>query len=371
MANWKYYDTRWWVYLTVTKSIMAKIKFDKIGISAVAACVPKNISSNYKMGDIMNEDELNKTIESIGIVEKRFSDDNICASDLCVKAAEKLIEDNNIDKSSIDMLLFVSQTPDFKIPGTAPIIQDKLALSKDTACLDLSIGCSGYVYGLSTAFSYASSEGISRVLLLVGDTFSKIVNPKDKVNAPLYGDAGTATLIEKGNYHTSYFNMFADGSGYNSILVPGGQCRIPFTKNSLIEKVESDNSIRSQNDLFMNGMDVFNFSLKVVPNSINQMLSIVNKKLDEIDILLLHQANKFMTNFITKRLKYNKGIVPYCLEKYGNTSSPSIPLTISSELSNFTIKNKKVIMCGFGAGLSWGTFYFEFNDCNISDVIEF
>lgn len=351
---------------------MAKINFSGIGISAVAACVPKRISSNYSMSHLMSDDEIKKMVDSIGIKEKRFADNEVCASDLCLKAAEKLFEDNDhIDRDSIDMLLFVSQTPDYKIPGTAPLLQNKLNLPKDTACLDLSIGCSGYVYGLSTAFSYAASQGINRVLLLVGDTFSKIVNPGDKVNAPLYGDAGTATLIEKGDFSKSYFNLFADGSGFESIIVPAGQCRIPFSKKTLAERTDNDYSVRSQNELFMNGMDVFNFSLRAVPDSINKMLLQAKISIEDIDIIVLHQANRFMTDFLIKRLKYNTGLVPYCLEKFGNTSSPSIPLTISSELSDNKIENKKVIMCGFGAGLSWGTFYAEFGKCNISKIINY
>lgn len=350
---------------------MAKITYNGIGISAVAACVPKNISSNYNLDHIMSKEEIEKTVDSIGIKEKRFVDDNVCASDLCYKAAEKLFQDNDVEKESIDMLLFISQTPDYKIPGTAPILQERLGLSKDTACIDLSLGCSGYIYGLSTAFAYASTEGINRVLLLVGDTFSKIVNPLDKVNAPLYGDAGTATLIEKGDFTKSYFNLFADGSGSEAIIIPAGQSRIPATIDNLLEYKQKDGSVRSQNELFMDGMDVFNFSLRAVPNSIKEILSFSNKSLDEIDIIVLHQANRFMTDFLIKRLKYNTGLVPYCLEKYGNTSSPSIPLTISSELSGQMIDNKRVIMCGFGAGLSWGAFYYEFQRCNVSEVVEY
>lgn len=350
---------------------MAKITYKGVGITAVSACVPKNISSNYNLGYMMPSEEIEKTVNSIGIKEKRFVDNNVCASDLCYKAAEKLFEDNNIERESIDMLLFLSQTPDYKIPATAPILQHRLGLSESTACLDLSLGCSGYIYGLSTAFAYASTDGINRVLLLVGDTFSKIVNPMDRVNAPLYGDAGTATLIEKGDFTESYFNLFADGSGFDAVILPSGQCRIPTTRDNLIENKYDDGSVRSQNELSMNGMDVFNFSLKAVPSSIRHLLAFSNKALVEIDLIILHQANKFMTDFLIKRLKYTNGRVPYCLEKYGNTSSPSIPLTISSELYGDTIDKKKAVMCGFGAGLSWGAFYYEFNRCKVSEVIEY
>lgn len=350
---------------------MAKLTFNGVGITAIAACVPKNVSSNYNMEHLMPREEIEKTVNSIGIKEKRFVDKNVCTSDLCFKAAEKLFEDNNIERSSIDMLLFLSQTPDYKIPATSPSLQHRLGLPESTACLDLSLGCSGYVYALSTAFAYASGEGINRVLLLVGDTFSKIVNPLDKVNGPLYGDAGTATLIEKGDFTKSYFCLFADGSGSDAVIIPSGQCRIPATSENILEAVQEDGSVRSENELFMNGMDVFNFSLKVVPKSIKEIVAFSNSTLDDIDYIVLHQANRYMTDFLIKRIKYTGGQVPYCMDKYGNTSSPSIPLTISSEMAGVSLENKKVVMCGFGAGLSWGAIYYEFSKCKVSEVIEY
>lgn len=350
---------------------MAIITFNNVGIKAVSACVPKNVSSNYDLDRLIPKEEIEKTVNTIGIKEKRFVTSDVCASDLCFKAAEKLFKDNNIDKNSIDMLLFLSQTPDYKIPATAPLLQHRLGLPQSTAAMDLSLGCSGYIYGLSTAFAYASTEGINRILLLVGDTFSKIVNPLDKVNAPLYGDAGTATLIEKGNYAKSYFSLYADGSGSEAVIIPSGQCRVPSSCENLNEKTDQDGSIRSKNQLFMDGMDVFNFSIKTVPKSIKEIVAISGHSLEEIDYIVLHQANRFMTDFLIKRIKYTTGEVPYCLEKYGNTSSPSIPLTICSELPNQLQESKKVIMCGFGAGLSWGSIYYEFKECHVSEVIEY
>ena len=349
---------------------MAFLKFENIGISAIAACVPPKKVYNKDLGYLIPEDEIDKTINSIGIHEKRFVDDNVCASDLCYKAAEKLICDNNIDRASIDMLLFLSQTSDFKIPATSPILQERLGLSKETACLDLNLGCSGYVYALSTAFAYASSSGINRVLLLVGETFSKITSPYDKVNAPLYGDAGTATLIEKGDYKTSYFDLYTDGSGAEDVMIKAGGCRVPSSiENLIIEEQESGNK-RSYNQIFMDGMNVFNFALKVVPKSIKSIAEKIEIPLDTLDYLIFHQANKFMTDFFVKKLKFSPDKVPYCIDRFGNTSSSSIPLTIASELSGIQ-KNKSVIMCGFGAGLSWGTVYILFEDCKISQLIDY
>ena len=349
---------------------MANIKFKNVKISAITACVPKNVSKNSDLGYLIPEEEIEKTINSIGIKEKRFVDEDTTASDLCFKAAEKLIEDNGIDRNSIDMVLFLSQLPDYKIPATAPILQHRLGLPTTTAALDLSLGCSGWVYALSTAMAYASMPGINRVLLLDGETFSKFVNKMDKVDAPLYGDAGTATLVEKtDDDFESVFNLYSDGSGEDSVKIKAGGGRVKTTEENLKEHTEKDGSILSDNEVFMNGMEVFNFVMRTVPRSIKDICSSQNLELASVGHLILHQANKFMTDFVAKRIKYPLERVPYCLDKYGNTSSPSIPLTISSELAGQELTD--AIVSGFGAGLSWATAYISLKGCKVSPVIEY
>ena len=349
---------------------MANIKYKNVKVSAVAACVPKNISYNKDLGYLIPEEEIEKTINSIGIKEKRFVDAEVTASDLCFKAAEKLIEDNNIDRGSIDMVLFLSQLPDYRIPATAPILQHRFGLPKTTAAMDLSLGCSGYVYALSAAMAYASMEGVNRVLLLVGETFSKFVNKMDKVDAPLYGDAGTATLIDKcDDNREAWFGLYSDGAGENSVKIKAGGGRNKTTVENLKEHTEKDGSILSDNDVYMNGMEVFNFVMSVVAKSIKDVCTVSGKDLQNIDYLVLHQANKFMTDFIAKRLKFPLDKVPYCLDRFGNTSSPSIPLTLSSELAGREIKD--IVISGFGAGLSWGTAYLSLDGCKISELIEY
>lgn len=349
---------------------MAYFSFKKIGIKAISACVPKNISLNSDLNHILPPDEIDKTINTIGIKEKRFVDDNTCSSDLCFKAAEKLLKDNNIEKESIDILLFLSQTPDYKIPATAPILQHRLGLPETTAAFDLSLGCSGYVYALSTAFAYASIPNIRKVLLLVGETFSKITSEYDKVNFPLYGDAGTATLVEKGDYSETFFELFSDGAGSDAVIIPAGGCRNPTSSINIIIEEKEDGNKRSDHQIFMNGMDVFNFALRRVPKGITNLLAKADKTLNSIDYIVFHQANKFMTDFFVKKLKYNPERVPYCIDKYGNTSSSSIPLTIVSELKDPINSNRiNTLMAGFGAGLSWGTVYYEFRNCYISEII--
>ena len=349
---------------------MALIRFKGVSIKAISACVPGNVSKNSELGYLIPEEEKEKTINSIGIREKRYVDADVTASDLCFKAAEKLIEDNHIDRSSIDLILFLSQLPDYKIPATAPILQHRLGLPTTAAALDLSLGCSGWVYALSTAMAYASMDGIDRVLLLVGETFSKFVNRMDKVDAPLYGDAGTATLVEKsGDGFESAFALYSDGSGEDAVKIKAGGGRLKTTVDNLKEHTEADGSILSDNEVYMDGMAVFNFVMRAVPRSIKDLCAAQNLELASVGHLILHQANKFMTDFVAKRIKYPLERVPYCLDKYGNTSSPSIPLTISSELCNQPLSD--AIVSGFGAGLSWATAHISLRDCNVSSVIEY
>jgi 3-oxoacyl-[acyl-carrier-protein] synthase-3 len=348
---------------------MAYIKYNNVTISAISACVPSKIVSNYDLGYLIPQEEIDKTVNAIGIREKRCADKDVCSSDLCYKAAEKLFIDNNIDRDTIDMLLFLSQLPDYKIPATSPVLQARLGLLKKTASFDLSLGCSGYVYALATAMAFASQEGINRILLLVGETFSKFVNRMDKVNAPLYGDAGTATLIEKKDGSKAFFSLCSDGAGKDAVMIKAGEARFPNSAETLIPHEAEDGNIRADSELFMDGMDVFNFALTVVPKSIKEICEIANTDLNKVEYLVLHQANKFMTDFIVKRLKFPLEKVPYCLDRYGNTSSASIPLTIASELAGKNVDN--IIMCGFGAGLSWGSVHVSLKECNISPIVEY
>jgi 3-oxoacyl-[acyl-carrier-protein] synthase-3 len=350
---------------------MAFIRFHNAGISAVSSCVPKKIYHNSELGYLIPQDKVEKTIKSIGIVERRIADEDVCASDLCCKAAEQLLGDNGLSKDGIDVLLFMSQTSDYRIPATSPIIQHRLGLSKDTCCIDLTLGCSGYVFALSTAFAYASMEGVNRVLLLDGETFSKIVNRRDRVDWPLYGDGGTATLVEKGDFGESCFLLKSDGSGQDAVRILGGGMRNGISPQSLVEKKDVDGCIRNDLEVFMDGMAVFDFAMGNVPRSIRDLAEAANFSLDSIDWLVFHQANKFMTDFFVRDLKISPEKVPYCIQKYGNTSSASIPLTISSELPGKIKRGDRMVISGFGAGLSWGAASMTMGNCAVSPVIEY
>ena len=347
------------------------LKYDGIGIGAMAACVPSQIEYNRELSYFMTEEEIQKAIQNIGIEERRVAAKEVCTSDLCFKAAEQLLNDNAIDRNTIDALLFVSHTSDYLHPATAPILQHRLGLSKDTISFDIHLACSGYVYGLSTAYAYASQPGINRVLLLVGETMSKIVSRYDKVNTPLFGDAGTATLIEKGDYGKSVFSLHSDGGGYEVMMVPDGGFRNPTTSESLVEEIDDNGDHRTRQQFRMDGMAVFNFGMSEEPRDIKNLLAEAGLDLAELDLLIYHQANKFTTDFFTKWLKFDKAKTPYSIRKFGNTSSASIPLTIVSELKNGYPERKNVILSGFGAGLSWGSVLLDLRKCIISELIEY
>jgi len=349
---------------------MATINFQGVGIKAMSACVPPGVVDNRDLGYLIPEEEINKTINNIGIEQRRIADADVTASDLCYKAARQLMDDNGIDPASIDVLLFMSQTPDYRIPATSCLLQHRLGLPRETMCFDISLGCSGYLYALSTAFAYASMQGINRVLLLDGETFSKIVNRRDKVDWPLYGDAGTATLVEKGDYGTSTFMLNTDGSGEDVLKVHAGM-RHPITADSCVEREREDGNIRTELEVFMDGMDVFNFAISKVPKSIKLLLQQTNRTIDDVDYLIFHQANRFMMDFFVKKLKISPEHVPYCIGKYGNTSSASVPLTIVSELAGKLDGEHTVVMSAFGAGLSWGSAMVAMRDCKISPVFDY
>lgn len=352
---------------------MTMISYKGVGIKAISACVPPKIMDNKDLGYLIPEEDIQKVINNIGINQRRYAETDVCASDLCFKAAQKLMKDNQIDPLTIDGLIFISQTSDYKVPHTSSGLQHRLGLKEASFAFDVNLACSGYVYGLSIAYSFASQIGVNRVLLLVGETLSKIISQKDKVTVPLFGDAGTATLIEKGNYTDSCFSLNSDGSGEDIIKIPYGGARNPSSTIGFKEKSDEDGNTTTGEHIRMAGMEVFNFGIKVVPGDINKLLAFCGKSKEDIGVMVFHQANRFMTNFFAKRLKLPDEKTPYSMDKYGNTSSASIPLTIVSEMVDpENYKNREcVIMSGFGAGLSWGTAMVSLVDTNISELIEF
>ncbi|MCV9926876.1 ketoacyl-ACP synthase III [Flavobacterium sp. LS1R49] len=350
---------------------MATFSVNDIAIKGISCCVPKNMERNIDL-DILTSEEIQKFIDVTGVEERRIATKEICTSDLCCEAAEKLIKDLNWQKEEIEILVFVSQTADYILPVSAAILQDRLGLSTNCIAFDVPLGCSGYVYGMSIVASMMKTTGIKKGLLLAGDTISKIVSKNDKSTLPLFGDAGSATALELTiDSSELVFELGSDGSGYKTIIIPDGGSRNRINQDSLKIKKIDEGISRSSCDLVLDGMDVFSFGISQGPKTVNRLIEKFEIDKDKIDYFVFHQANMMMNKMIIKKLKLPVEKVPFSLRDFGNTSSATIPLTIVSELKEKILnKPTSILMCGFGVGLSWGTMLAK--DCKIDclDLIE-
>jgi len=350
---------------------MALFSIPHIKLSGISACVPKRSESNIDY-DWISEQERALLIKTTGIENRRIAATNLTTSDFCYAAAEKLIDELKWRKEEIEIIIFVSQSPDYLLPATAIILQDRLNLPKTALAFDISLGCSGFIYGLSTIASLMTNAKIKKGLLLTGDVSSSSLNRKDKSTYPLFGDAGTATALEYDkNAAPMFFNLQSDGAGYKTIIITDGGTRQQLTPESYIDVEIEKGIVRSRKNLVLDGLEVFNFSLREVGPNIKELLDSNSTDIEDYDYFVFHQANKLMNETIRKKLKIEPEKVPYSLNKYGNTSSASIPLTIVSELSE-KIKNSTThfLMSGFGVGLSWGSATLKTSNLVCPPVIE-
>jgi 3-oxoacyl-[acyl-carrier-protein] synthase-3 len=346
---------------------MAVFSVNNIAIKGISCCVPKQTERNIDL-DILTQEEVRKFIDVTGVEERRIAAGEVCTSDLCCEAAEKLIKELNWQKEEIEILVFVSQTSDYILPISAAILQDRLGLSTNCIAFDVPLGCSGYVYGLSILSGMMQTTGIKKGLLLAGDTISKIISKTDKSTLPLFGDAGSATALEFDPNAQLSFDLGSDGSGYKTIIVPDGGSRNRINSDSLKVQTIEKGIERSACDLVLDGMDVFSFGITQGPKTVNKLIEAFEIDKDQVDYYVFHQANMMMNKMIAKKLKLPVEKVPYSLKKFGNTSSATIPLTIVSEIKEAVLsKPSNIIMCGFGVGLSWGTMFAK--DCKI-DCLE-
>ncbi|GAB4250847.1 MAG: ketoacyl-ACP synthase III [Vicingaceae bacterium] len=351
---------------------MPLFKTNNIKISGLAAAVPKTIYSN-KDYDWVPENERDLLIKTIGVQERRIAAKGTATSDLCFEAAEKLIAALNWEKESIQLLIFVSQTFDYQIPSTAIILQDRLKLPKSTIAFDINLGCSGYVYGLSVVSSLMNTTGIKKALFLAGDVSTLNASYKDKSAFPLFGDAGTATALElDDNAQPMFFNLNSDGSGFDAIYVKDGGMRNFICDKSFEVKKYGEGIYRNDIQIALNGIEVFNFGLKEVKPNVIDLLNYAGKTIDDIDYFVFHQANKLMNETIRKKIKIPPEKFPYSIEKYGNTSSASIPLTMLYKIKNELEENElDLVLSGFGVGLSWGTVFLKTNKVKCLPIIEY
>lgn len=351
---------------------MAFLDFENVRIAGIAAGVPVNIADNlHPSADdtVSSEYTPEDFVKTTGVKERRVSN-VLTTSDLCYAASEKLIADIGWDKKDIEAIIFISQTPDYILPASACLLQDRLGLSKECYAADLSLGCSGWVYGLSYGASLLSAGNIRKALVMCGDAktrFEKEIHHRN----PLFGSAGTVTALEYKEGATGMqFHMGTDGSGFDAIITPDGGSRYPVSISSFDSvKFEGKETYRLQ--ARMKGMDVFSFGITTAPKSVKSLADHFGFDYQQTDWFVFHQANMKMNNMIVKKLKIDPQKVPSSMYHFGNTNGGSIPMTIVAELRG-KVENKpsSFICCSFGVGLSWATVAFKTDEIVISELVE-
>ncbi len=349
---------------------MAYAQLNHVRIAGLTSCVPSRIVSNLDCEpDKLQERE--RLVRNIGIQTRRVCEAGVVFSDLALVAAEQLIAGLQWDKADIDALIVVTQSPDYPIPATAIILQDKLGLPHSTLAFDINLGCSGYAYGLFSLGSMLSAQGIKRGIVLVGDKSS---NPLSLDNGllSLFGDAATATALEfDQSAAPMYFNMGSDGSGHRAIIIEAGGQRVPIQPHHLERLPGADGIARKGTDVILDGPSILNFSIREVPPSINALVTASPFSLDDIDYFVFHQANRMINETIRKKLGLSADKVPMSLQDFGNTSSASIPVTITSQLQAVLKQgSKRLLLSGFGVGLSWASCIVEIDGAYLPELIE-
>lgn len=326
-------------------------------IVAIATHVPETILSNAELADLYPEWPADKILDKTGIVERHIAGPDETALDLGVAAAEKLFERSGIERSDVDFLIFCTQAPDYVLPTSACIMQDRLQLGTGVGALDINLGCSGFVYGLSLAAGLIAGGMASTILLVTADTYSKYINARDKSVRTLFGDGAAATLIKRnGPGDTGSIGPFefgTDGSGAHQLIVEGGGFRTPRSKETAEEVVDKSGNVRSRDNLYMNGGAVLNFTLKRVPEVVARLTDKAGLPIEAFDSVILHQANKFMLDSLQKKLGLNDDRVPRRYADIGNTVSSTIPFVLEEMAEQSRFPSGRHMLVGFGVGLSW------------------
>lgn len=352
---------------------MAFLKVENVAIRGISACVPPHIEENKDI-PFYAPGEAESVIAATGIERRHIAGPNICVSDLCTQAAEKLIAELGWEKESIDVLALCTQTADYRNHPTSFLVHECLGLPESTMCVDYFHGCPGWVTSLGGVSSLITKSGIKRVLLLVGDTVSKDQNKASHESYPLFGDCCTATALE---YCESappmFFNFGTFSDGGKALILTQGGYRHPYTHETLEIELQRRAGTMPQGECDdMDGMDVFSFAITKVPKLLKKLCAEFNVELESIDHLVLHQANKLIVDAIAKRMKMPTEKVPLGLREFGNTTSASIPLTIVSECCNeYRNRHQKSLVCGFGTGLSVAAAYIETDSIICPEVITY
>lgn len=348
---------------------MAIFSFDNISITGISTAVPKKTRNINDYGHKYGQDAAEKFENMTGIKQVHISEKYQTVSDFGYCAAKELLKHKSINPETIGLLVFAAHSSDYRRPATACVLHKRLSLSKNCAAFDISLGCSAFVYALQTAASMMISSDICKALIITGETVSKMANPEDKSVSMLFGDAGSAILLEKTPGESIKGTLHTDGAGYKAIIAPAGGFRNP---DADITDFEFEGGIkRNLYNIWMDGTSVFSFTISDVPKSIKVYLEKENKTVEDYDYFIMHQANQFIHKQLAKKLKIPIEKMPLSLDRYGNTSAAAIPLTICDAFGkDSSHRNLHLLSSGFGVGLSWGIADFFVNTDDILPIFE-
>ena len=330
----------------------------RAALTAIKSFLPEDKLTNEQLAEQFGDWHAGQILSKTGVAVRGLAGPDECASDLGVKAAQKLFESGACSPDEIDFLIFCTQSPDYFTPTTACVMQNALGLSTSCGAIDINQGCSGYIYGLALAKSLVEAGTARNVLLITADTYMKFINRRDRSLLTLFGDGAAATLIRAVESERELIGPFvlgSDGRGANQIMVRAGGLRCRPTVETAIEKQDSAGNWRSDENLFMDGADVFSFALRTVPPTLQQLLEKSGMKLEDVDFIVPHQANKFVLERLRAKLKFSAEKFWIDMEDSGNTVSSTIPIALEKALGQERIKpGNRVALVGFGVGYSWG-----------------
>jgi 3-oxoacyl-[acyl-carrier-protein] synthase-3 len=323
----------------------------------IAIYLPEAVLGNDELALLYPEWPAEKIFEKTGIRERRVAGKHQTAGDMAYEAARNLFAQGQITATDVDFIILCTQAPDYVLPTTACILQDRLGISRQAGALDINLGCSGFVYGLSLAKGLIETGAAQCVLLLTADTYSKYIHPLDKSVRTLFGDAAAATAIVASDVADQAIGPFVfgtDGSGAKNLIVEAGMYRVPKNSETSIEKKDDSGNVRSRDNIYMNGAEVMSFTLKEVPKAIDALCEKSGLDRIDIDFFVMHQANKFMLDSLRKKIKISPDKMPIMMDDIGNTVSSSIPIALyKMKVKEVLKKGDKLIIVGFGVGYSW------------------
>jgi 3-oxoacyl-[acyl-carrier-protein] synthase-3 len=344
---------------------MAQATLRNVRYAGMATCVPRRVLSNIQDCPPQMRSARERVVRNIGIETRRICSEWQCFSDLAFDAAERLLAELKWERDEVDALIVLTQSPDYLIPATAIILQDRLKLKHTTIAFDVNLGCSAYPFGLHLLGSMIAAGGIKKGLILVGDKAASVIEP-------LFSDAGTCTALEfDPDAPPMYFDLNSDGSGYKAIMLPVGGHREPYGSQHMVPVKDDDGIWRYPSALILDGPGVLSFSTQRVPPAVHQLLEYADCPIANVDYFIFHQANRMINETIRKKLGLPAEKVPSTLHDFGNTSGASLPVTMTARIREPLMEGKKkVLMSGFGIGLSWGSCIVDIEHAVFPELIE-